>query len=886
MQDCRWFYKVRLRLRTLLRRSQVERELDEEFRYHIEQRAEQEIARGLTPEEAQHIAVRAMEGIEQKKEECRDVRRVNFIENLLQDLSYAVRGFGKSPGFSAVAVLTLTVGIGASLAILTVVNSVLLHSLPFPDADRLFVLFATSPNRGVYQDTTSFPDFVDWKTQSQAFTDIAAYRPDPFNVTGSGAPERVTGLRASHELFKVLGMSPTIGRAFDEQEQHGKSAVAIISHGLWRRRFGGGPDILGKTILLNEELYSVIGVLPQGFQFPSFADTDVIVPIPENANRSTGYLKAVARLKPGVRRAAAQLELDTIAARLEQAFPATNRGRGVNAVPLQQVAEGKVRTPLLVLMGAAVFVLLIGCANVGNLVLAKGIARGRELAVRSTLGAGAGRLVRQLLTESVSLALVAALLGGALAFWGSKLLVISLSESFALPNVIFDWPLLALAVSIALISGVLCGLPLALMVWRSDLNSMLKQGGRSQSDGCAHQRLRSFLVISETALTVMLLVGAGLLLKSFVLLQQTDLGLNPRNVLMADLRLSKLYEDPQRREVFLRELLQSVGGLPGVQQVAVYTDPPFLGGGSHETFSVDGRPDPGPSQGHAAGIDLISGEFFRAMGIPIKRGRGFDQQDSPTGAPVAVVNETMARRFWPNEDPTGKRIRLYYDQDPQRWLSIVGVVGDVRYLGRDIEPIPQVFLPYQQNPYRSLPYPQQPYGSLVVRTASDPAKLIAALQARIWAVDKDQPLLNTQTMEHALSHSVANRRLYLLLLSSFAAIALVMATAGIYGLISYAVARRTHEIGIRVTLGATVGQILALVLRHGMFLTLIGVGIGIAGSLVVTKLISGLLYGITATDTYTFVVMALLFAAVAFVATYIPARRAAMIDPTTAFRYE
>jgi predicted permease len=554
MQDWRRLYKLRLRLRTLFRRNQVERELDEEFRYHIEQRAEQEIARGLTPEEAQHIAVRAMEGIEQKKEECRDMRRVNFIETLLQDLCYALRGFRKTPGFSAVAVLTLTLGIGASLAILTVVNSVLLHSLPFPDADRLVVLFATSPNRGVYQDSTSFPDFLDWKTQSQAFTGVAAYRPDPFNVTGGGAPERITGLRASHELFKVLGISPAIGRAFGEQEQQGKTAVAIISHGLWMRRFGGGPDILGKTILLNEVSYSVIGVLPQGFEFPSFTDTDVIVPIAENANRSTGYLKAIARLKPGVRRATAQRELDVVAVRLEQAFPFTNQGRGVNVMPLQKVAVGDVRIPLLVVMGAAVFVLLIGCANVGNLVLARGIARGRELAVRSTLGAGAGRLVRQLLTESVSLALIAALLGAALAFWGSKLLVISLSQSFALPNVTFEWTLLELAVSIALISGVLCGLPLALIVWRSDLNNLLKQGGRSQSPSSVHQRLGSFLVISETALTVMLLVGAGLLLKSFVLLQQTDLGLNPRNVLMADLLLSKRYEDPQRREVFLREL--------------------------------------------------------------------------------------------------------------------------------------------------------------------------------------------------------------------------------------------------------------------------------------------------------------------------------------------
>ena len=886
MTDWRWFYKVRLRLRTLLRRDQVERELDEEFRYHLDQRMEQEIARGLAREDARRVAVRAMEGVEQKKEECRDMRRVNFIETLLQDLRYAFRGLGKSPGFAAVAVTTLTLGIGASMAILTVVNSVLLRSLPFPDANRLLVLFATSPARGVYRDSTSFPDFLDWKGQSQVFTGVAAYRRDRFNVTGGGAPEPIVGLRASHELFKVLRVSPALGRGFDKEEQEGKIPVAVISQGLWMRRFGGDPGVLDKGILLDDVRHSIIGVLPQGFQFPSFTDTDIVVPIPENPSRSRGYLFAVARLKPGERVTTAQRELDSIAERLEQAFPLTNRGRGVNAVPLQRVVVGDVRTPLLVLMGAAFFVLLIGCANVGSLVLVRGVARRRELALRSALGAGAGRLVRQLLTESSVLALLAALLGSAVAFWGSEQLVASLSQRFALPTVTFEWPLLAAAVLIAILSGVLCGLPPALMVWKSHLSDSLKEGSRSQAGGRTENRLRSLLVTCETAFTVILIVGAGLLLKSFVLLQQTDLGLSPRNALMADLLLSKRYADPQRREIFLREMLESVGVLPGVQQVAVHTDPPFLGGGARETFRVEGHLDPGPRQGHVAAFNVVSREFFAAMGIPIKRGRGFDQGDTPAGAPVAIVNETMARQFWPDGDPAGKRIRLYYDKDPQHWLSIVGVAGDVRYRGRDLEPVPQVFVPYQQDPYRSLPYTQQPYVSLVVRTAADPAKLIKAVQARIWAVDKDQPISNIQTMEHALSQSVANRRVYLLLLSVFAAIALLMATAGIYGLISYAVARRTQEMGIRVALGATVGQILALIIRQGMLLTLIGVVIGIAGSLVLTKVISGLLYGITPTDAPTFVGTALLFIAVAFVATYIPARRATTIDPTVALRFE
>jgi predicted permease len=880
----RWFNKVRLRLRTVFHRDQLERELEEELRYHIEQRVEQEVARGVAPEQAHRLALRAMDGLEQKKEECRDMRRVNVIETLLQDVRYAFRGVGKNPGFSAVAVLTLALGIGASMAILTVVNAVLLRPLPFPVADRLVVLFATTATRS--QDSTSFPDFLDWKTDSQSFIDVAAYRPDPFNVTGGGAPEPVAGLRASHELFKVLGVSPVMGRAFDKQEQQAKSAVALISYRFWLRRFGGDPGVVGKTILLNEVSHSVIGVLPHGFQFPSFIDPDVLVPISESSDRGRGYLFAIARLKPRVRAAAVQRELDVVALRLEQAFPDTNRGRGVKVVPLQAAAPGSVRTPLLVLMGAAFFVLLIGCGNVGNLVLAKGIARRRELAVRSALGAGAGRLIRQLLTESAVLALLAAMSGSALAFWGSSLLVVSLSQRFALPAVTFDWNLLALAVLLTLFCGLLCGLPPAFMVWRSRLNDSLKEGDRGQTGGRTAQQLRSLLVIAETALTMVLLIGAGLLMKSFVLLQQTELGLNPHNVLMADMLLSRRYADPPRREVFLGEILESIGGLPAVQQVAVHTDPPFLGGGGRETFTVEGHPDPGPRQGHAIAFNVVSNGFFRAMGIPIERGRGFDRQDTPTGVPVAIVNDTMARQFWPDGDPTGKRIRLYYDRGPQHWLSVVGVARDVRYRGRDVEPVPQVFVPYQQDPYRFLPYPQAPFVSLVVRTAADPASLIAALQARIWAVDKDQPILHIQTMEHALSQSLANRRVYLLLLGCFAAIALLMATAGIYGLISYLVALRTQEMGIRVALGASVWQILALVLRHGMRLTLIGVVVGVSGSLVLTKVISGLLYGITATDAPTFIVTALLFAAVAFIATCIPARRATGIDPAVAFRYE
>jgi len=814
------------------------------------------------------------------------MRRVQLIEGLIQDIRYAFRCVGKSPVFAMIAVLTLALGIGASLAILTVIHSVLLRTLPFPQADRLVVLFATNPARGVMRDTTSFPDFLDWKSQSHNFTAMAAWRSAEINLTGAGTPKPIAGLRASYELFDVLGVAPALGRGFDKQEQTGRVPVALIGRGLWMSRFGGSPSVLGKSIVLDDVPHSVIGVLPATFQFPSFADVDVVVPIPEFTARSRGYVRAVGRLKQGVGMIAAQQELDSIAAQLGQSFPPTNRGRGVSLVSLRQVAAGDVRMPLLVLMGAALFVLLIGCANVGNLVLVRGIARRRELAVRSAMGAGAYRLIRQLLTESCVLALIASVLGSAIAFCGSKLLAASLSQRFALPPVTFDWILLAFAVWISLASGLLCGLPPALIVWKSQLSDSLKEGSRGHAGGRNENRLQSLLVTAESALTVILIVGAGLLMKSFVLLQQTDLGLNPKNVLMADLLLSKRYADLERRETFLRQMMESVSTLPGVQQVAVHTDPPFLGGGARETFHVEDREDPSPQQGHGIAFNVVSGDFFSAMGIPLKRGRGFDPRDTVQAASVVIVNETMARQFWPGGDAIGKRIRLYYDKDPQHWLSVVGVAGDVRYRGRDFDPAPQVFVPYTQNPYRFLPYAQGPNVSLIVRTAGDPTNLVRALQTKIWDTDPDQPISGIQTMEQALSQSTANRRVYGLLLSVFAFIALLMASSGLYGLVSYAVTRRTQEIGIRVALGATEPTILALVIRQGLLLTLMGVAIGIGGSLVLTKLIAGLLYGITRTDVSTLIGTALLFAVVAALATYFPARRAATIDPTVAFRCE
>ncbi|HVV46944.1 MAG TPA: ABC transporter permease, partial [Bryobacteraceae bacterium] len=849
MPEWRWLFKIRVQLRALFRRDQMERELDEEFQYHLDQQTQVELAAGKTAEDAARSAVRALGGITQKKEECREMRRIGVLESIFQDLRYALRSAARTPAFTATAVFTLALGMGASLAILSVIDSVLLRPLPFPEPDRLAVVYATVPARNILRDTTSFPDFTDWKAQGTTVSAIAAWRQDPFNLTGGGAPAPITGLRASFEIFKVLGVTPLMGRGFDESEQKQSAHVALIGYGLWKDRFGGSADVLTRSIHLDDELYSVIGVLPQGFQFPNFTDATVIVPLPEYASRSRGYLRGIARLKPGVSMAAAGREFSGIAARLAAAYPASNQGRGLRLVPLRRVSAGDVRTPLLILMAAGGLVLLIGCANVGNLVLVRAIARERELGVRSALGAGVGRLIRQILTESSLLAVLAALVGSAIAFWGSRLLTVSLSQSFTLPPVRFDWTLLTIAASIIVGCGLLSGIPPAILLGKSQPGDGLREGHRGLSGGRRQNRLQNLLVTGETALTVVLIVGAGLLLKSFALLQQTDLGMNPRNVLMVDLVLSKKYADSGRRAAYLTELLDSVHSLPGVRQAAVHTEPPFLGGGSQEAFHIEGHPDPAPDHGHIAAFNVVSSEFFAAMGMTIRGGRAFDRGDSTTSIPPVIINETMARRFWPGEDPLGKRIHFYYDKNPRRWLQVVGVARDARYRGRDYEPVPQTFVPFQQvKTDEGLPYDQEPYVSLVLRTQADPASLARSVQEKIWAIDKDQPIAEIHTGEEALAQSVANRRIYLLLVGAFAVIALLVAASGVYGLISYAVERRTREMGIRIAVGATRTRILSLLVSRGMFLALVGVAAGIAASMLLTKTISGLLYGITPTD--------------------------------------
>jgi predicted permease len=853
------------------------------LQFHLSEEVDERAAAGLTATDAQVAARRDFGDVTRIREHTRDAWGWGGAERLLQDVRHGLRALRLQPGFSAVAVLTLALGIGATTAVMSVVNALLIRPLPFDDAGQLVQVYATTLKNNVFRDTTSYWDFVEWKKAGNAIQNAAAFSGgQPMTLTGDGTPALIYGLRATHELFTVLRVAPVLGRTFTAQEQRDNAPVAIISHELWSGRYGSNPEILSRTILVNEIRHEVIGVMPPGFEFPAYTTASVIMPVAERPCRSCGYLRVVARMTQGAAIATAQQQLDRVAAGLEKAFPDSNDGRGVAVVPLADVAVGAVRRPLLLLFGASILVLLVGCANVGNLILARGLARERELAVRSALGAGAGRLVRQLLTESTCLALVAALLGAGLAFLGRRLLIVAVSAQFPMPSIGFDWALLSLTILIAVSAGLLSGIPLALTVWCSDLNTNLKHDSRSQPGGAGERRLAHLLIVGETALTVMLLVSAALFTLEFARWERIDVGLDPGHALTADLLLSKQNADPARREIFTRQLVETLGTLPGVRAVATHVDPPFRGG-RRETFSIEGREDPRPDSGHPAGFDIVSDQFFTAIGIPIVQGRAFDAQDTAGSVPVAVVNETMARAFWPRENPIGKRLRFYYERDRPRWLSIVGVAREVRYRGREMDPIPQVFIPNRQRFYK----PQDPMVSLIIRGDGDPDALIPAVRARIWSVDKDQPILRLLSLETVLRQRLALSRAYAQLISVFAGVALMIAAAGIYGLNAYAVTRRTQEIGIRLAMGATSGQILRLVLRQSMTVVAIGLVLGVAGSLALARVTSRFIGDfVTVTDPATYAAMLLLFALVALVSTLVPARRAMQTDPAISLKFE
>jgi putative ABC transport system permease protein len=878
--------RLRLRLRALFRKAQMERELEEELRFHLEKEVEQNMARGMNAEEAGLAALRTFGGVERVKEESRDSRGVRFLEELWQDLRYGARLLAKNPGFAAVAVLTLGLGIGANTAIFSVVNAVLLRPLPFESPDQLVMIWQSNPQRGILQDLVSPPNLHDWQQQSHTFRQIAAFNPRGFGLTGTGEPEHLPGTFVSVELFPMLGANPLLGRNFlpDEGRPGGNRAV-IISFALWQRRFGGDPNLVGKSINLNGAIYTVVGIMPAKFQFPIQGQfpipvSELWVPLaidPAEVTRGDRDLFTIGRLQPGVSVEQAQAEMSTIAQRLAEQYPDSNRGLGVHIVRYHQQLTGNLRAALLILLGAVVFVLLIACANVANLMLARAATRQRELAIRAALGAGRSRLIRQLLTESVLLSLLGGAVGLALALWNFDAIVAALPAHMPrAAEIQVDRQVLVFTFAVAVMTGVIFGLVPALQASSLNLNEPLKESGGKGTGGFVRHRVRSLLVVTEVALALVLLVGAGLLIRSFQRLQQVNAGFNTENVLSVPFVLPQTrYPDGNARAAFINRIMEKLKALPGVKAVGAVNILPLSLEYSSASFIVEGQ-TVSPEGRNVANMRAATPDYFRTMSIPIVKGRGFTEQDHVDAPTVVIINESFERLYFPNEDPIGKRvISPANDGIP---MTIVGVVGDVRNDGPEDEPKPEFYYSYFQNRLSAM--------VMAIRTSAEPAGLIPAVRREIWSEDKDLPLANISTLEQLLSKTTAQRRFNLLLLGLYSGLALVLAVVGIYGVVSYAVSQRTHEIGVRMALGAQQGDVRKLVIRQGMFPVVAGIAIGLSGALALTRLMKSLLFGVSTTDPLTFVGLSLLLIVVALVACWIPARRATKVDPLLALRYE
>ena len=797
-----------------------------------------------------------------------------------QDLRYGLRVLRTSPGFTLVAVIALALGIGANTAIFSVVNKVLFQPLPYADPDRLMMIRETALPK--FPEFSVAPgNFLDWQKQNTVFSRMAAYNGVAYILVGGSEPERLRANRVTAELFAMLGVKPALGRDFlAEENQEGKGKVAILSHGFWQRRFGGDARIVGQTLTLSGQPYTVVGVMPAGFQFPDAA-TELWVPMAftaqETQNHGGHYIAAIGTLKPGVPVEQAQASLATIAQRLAEQYPDSNAGWSVKVIPMQEYFVRDIKPALLVLLWAVAVVLLIACANVANLLLVRAAARQKEISIRAALGASRGRVVRQLLTESVLLAIVGGVVGLALAYGGLVLLLTLAPEGLPrIKEVAIDKSALGFTFALTMLTGVVFGLVPALQASRPNLNETLKEGGRGGSEGRKRQRLRSTLVVVEIAMALVLLVCAGLLIKSFARLQAINPGFNPKNVLVTGIGLPQAkYKEDNQKLAFYNGLLAGISTLPGVQAAGVTQSLP-LAGDYILGFYIQGRPPYKPGEGPSTNYYAVSPDYFKAMGIPLLRGRIFNDRDVEGAPRVAIINETMAKRFFADEDPIGKRIHV--TNGPETFREIVGIVGDVRQYGLDRTPPLQTYEPHMQAAFSGM--------SLVVRTAGDPTNLSAGVRGQVKTIDKDQPVSNIRTMEQIVSSSVADRRFSMLLLGVFAAVALILAAVGIYGVMAYSVSQRTHEIGIRLALGATARDVLRLVVGQGMLLAIVGVIIGLAASFGVTRWISTMLFGVSTTDVAIFSAIPLLLAAVALVACLVPARRATKVDPIVALRCE
>ncbi|HLZ51103.1 MAG TPA: ABC transporter permease [Candidatus Acidoferrum sp.] len=889
------FEDLQFRLRSLFRRDTMEADMDEELRSHFEQQVEKLVAGGLPREEAIRRARLEFGGYEQLKEECRDARGVSAVETLLQDMRYAVHVLRKSPGFTVVGILTLALGIGANTAIFSVIDSVLLRPLPYKDPAGLVMLWENNSRHPNPHNTVSPPDFLDWQNRNSSFAEMASLFDERDNLTGNGLPQEVIVQDVSANFFSVLGVNPILGPGFrSENGKAGHDNVVILSYGFWKERFAGDSGIIGKTLVLNGKPQSIVGVAPRDFTWfikdgsltgakPQIW-TPFVFPASFSDRKDIGrFLSVVARLKPGVTVAQAQTEMNAITARIAEEYPDFNGYWGGNVVPVRDQISGELRPALLVLFGAVAFVLLIACANVSSLLLARASAREREIAVRTAIGAGPWRIASQLLTESILLALIGGAIGVALAVWGTNLLLtVSPKNLLDLHSVPIDWRVLSFAAGATLLAGLLFGFLPSYISAHSGISETLKEGGRGSSAGKQRRFARSAFVVAQLCLALVLLAGSGLLIRSFIRLAGVDPGFEASHLLTFKVSLpSSKYKTDAARLAFFRQLLTRISRLPGVRAASMNSFPPFSGLGSATGVHILSQPERSMMDLPVAAVRVIGPDYFATMQIPLREGRTFTEQELTEERHVVIMNQAFVDQYLKGVNPLGQKAVIYMKslkESENTPSEIIGVVGDVRQMALNTPAEPTVYWPHPELVMSAM--------TVVVRTANDPLSLISGVRNELGQMDPEQPMASIATMDELLSGSLSRSRFTMLVLGLFAGLALVLASVGIYGVIAYGVAQRTQEFGIRIALGARRRDVLRLVLGQGTRLTLLGIGLGIIASLLVARLLATFLYGVSPTDPFTFGAVALLLAFVALVACYIPARRATRVDPMVALRYE
>lgn len=886
------FWKVRehlSRFAGLFFKNRRDTELDEEFQSHLDRLVEENRRKGMSATEAAREASRSFGSADLARELYRDQRSLPLLETLIQDLRYAVRMLIGNPGFAVVAIIALALGIGANTAIFSVVNALLLKPLPYPDADRIVDVWHTPPAEsfpGIKKFAVSPGNFLDWQKENHVFQQISVYSFARHNLGAAGSPISIMSGVVSADFFNVLRISPRVGRGFTAEDcKPGAAKVVILSDNIWKSQFGSNPGMVGQIIRLDGESYTVVGIMSAGFHYPQIDQfsseiwTPVVWTEEDRQVRANHNYLSIARLNDGVTLAKAQSEMNTISDRLAQDHPEEDKGWGAVVIPMRDDLVGDIRPALLILLGAVAFVLLIACANVANLLLARAAGRSREIAVRTALGASRSRIIRQLLSESMLLGVI----GGAVAVGLAKLGVGALVRlaGSSLPeadSIGIDAGVLGFTLAASLIAGLAAGLAPAWQLASGDINSSLKEGSGRTAGDRKKQRTRTVLVTLEMALSLVLLIGAGLLIRSFWDLQHVNPGFETGNILTMSMWLPKTkYSEPLKQSAFFESVLRDCRGLAGVVAAGATDNIPLGGGGSVQPFTIEGRPAPPISLQPTANARVITPDYFRVMGIPLQQGRVFTDLDGPENAQTVIISQSMAQRFWPGENPIGKRlIPSFYTKEGPR--EIVGVVGDVRADALSTDGAATMYYPFRQTP--------TPLMTLVVKTASDPAAATSAVLSVIHSIDDEQAVQDVATMEQVTASSLSQQRFNMILLGIFAGLALVLASVGIYGVISYSVSQRAREIGVRLALGASGGEIMKMVLGQGMAMAGAGIGVGLAAGFGLTRLISGLLYGVGATDVATFAGVSLTLAIIALLACYIPARRAVKVEPMIALRYE